>query len=106
MLRVGLFELIAAVRKMLLERKEEPFLNLPSPLIPIETKMEEISAKLKQMGRVRLDELLPGHFTRGEIIVVFLALLELARQQKIIIYQEVHEGNILIYDFLPPATVS
>jgi segregation and condensation protein A len=106
MLRVGLFELIAAVRKMLLERKEEPFVNLPSPLIPIENKMEEILAKLKQMGRILLDELLPGHFTRGEIIVLFLALLELARLQKIIIYQEIHEGNILIYDFLPPATVS
>lgn len=106
MIRVGLFELIAAVRKMLLERKEEPFVHLPSPLIPIENKMEEILAQLKQMGRILLEELLPAHFGRAEIIVVFLALLELARLHKIIMYQEIHEGNILVYDFLPPATVS
>lgn len=106
MIRVGLFELIAAVRKMLLEKKEEPFSHLPSPLIPIENKMEEILTQLKQMGRILLEELLPAHFGRAEIIVVFLALLELARLHKIIIYQEIHEGNILVYDFLPPATVS
>lgn len=106
MIRVGLFELIAAVRKMLLEKKEEAFAHLPSPLIPIENKMEEILAKLKQLGRILWEDLLPGHFTRSEIILVFLSLLELARQQKIIIYQELQGGNLLIYDFLPPATVS
>ncbi|MBI5607026.1 MAG: segregation/condensation protein A, partial [Deltaproteobacteria bacterium] len=100
------FELIAAVRKMLLEKKEEAFAHLPSPLIPIENKMEEILASLKQLGRILLEDLLPGHFTRSEIIVVFLSLLELARLQKIIIYQEIQEGNLLIYDFLPPATIS
>jgi segregation and condensation protein A len=106
MLRVGLFELIAAVRKMLLERKESAFTDLPSPLIPIENKMEEILTKLKQLGKILLEELLPGHITREEIIVAFLALLELARQHKIIIYQEIQGGNILIYDFLAPAMVS
>ncbi|MBI5604029.1 MAG: segregation/condensation protein A [Deltaproteobacteria bacterium] len=106
MIRVGLFELIAAVRKMLLEKKEEAFAHLPSPLIPIENKMEEILDQLKQMGRLLLEELLPAHFGRAEIIVVFLALLELAKLHKIIMYQEIHEGNLLVYDFLPPATVS
>jgi len=106
LIQVGLFELIDAVRKMLLERKEEDFIPLPSPLIPIENKMEEILSKLKQLGRIFLEDLLPGHITRAEIILVFLALLELSRLQKIILYQEIQEGNILIYDFLPPATIS
>jgi segregation and condensation protein A len=106
LIRVGLFELIDAVRKMLLERKDEESVPLPSPLVPIENKMEEILAKLKSMGHMLLEELLPGHFSRGELIVAFLALLELVRLQKIVVYQEIQGGNILIYDFLPPATIS
>jgi segregation and condensation protein A len=106
LIRVGLFELIDAVRKMLLERKEEPFLALPSPLVPIENKMEEILNILKQRGQVLLGDLLLGHSTRADIIVVFLSLLELARLQKIVVYQETREGILHIYDFLPPATIS
>ncbi|MEW6187271.1 MAG: segregation/condensation protein A [Thermodesulfobacteriota bacterium] len=105
-IRVGLFELMDAVRKILLERKEEPFVALPSPLVPIENKMEEILLKLKQMGRILLDELLPAQVSRSALILAFLALLELAKQQKIVIYQEIQGGNILIYDFLPPATIT
>jgi segregation and condensation protein A len=106
LIRVGLFELIDAVRKMLLERKEEPFLTLPSPLVPIEDKMEEILKILKQRGKVLLGDLLPGHSTKADIIVAFLSLLELVRLQKIMVYQEVREGIIHIYDFIPPATIS
>jgi len=106
LIRVGLFELIDAVRKMLLDKKEEESVPLPSFLVPIENKMEEILAKLKKMGCILLEKLLPGHFNRAELIVAFLALLELARLQKIVVYQEIQGGNILIYDFLPPATIT
>ena len=106
LIRVGLFELIDAVRKMLLEKKEDDFVPLPGPLIPIENQMDEILNKIKQMGRILLEDFLPDHFTRAEIIVAFLALLELIRLQKIVVYQEIEGGNILIYDFLPPATIS
>jgi segregation and condensation protein A len=106
LIRVGLFELIDAVRKMLLEKKAEPFLALPSPLIPIEKKMEEVEEILKTRSQVLLSDLLPGHSTRADIIVIFLSLLELARLQKIVVFQEPLEGTIHIYNFLPPDTIS
>ncbi|MCJ7832887.1 MAG: segregation/condensation protein A, partial [Deltaproteobacteria bacterium] len=65
LIRVGLFELIDAVRKMLLDKKEEESVPLPSFLVPIENKMEEILAKLKKMGCILLEKLLPGHFNRA-----------------------------------------
>jgi segregation and condensation protein A len=105
LIRVGLFELIDAVRRLLLEKKED-FVPLPSFLVPIEKKMDEILDRIKQLGRILLEELFPSKITRPELIVVFLALLELARLQKIVLYQEIQGGNILIYDFLPPATIS
>jgi chromatin segregation and condensation protein Rec8/ScpA/Scc1 (kleisin family) len=74
--------------------------------VPIEDKMEEIQTRLKQVGRILLTDLFPGHITKQEIIVAFLALLELARLQKIMIYQEIQEGILHIYDFIPQATIS
>jgi segregation and condensation protein A len=106
MIRVGLFELIDAFRKIILEKKQEEFIFEASPLVPIEDKMEEILARLKQMGRILLSDLFSGHISKQEIIVSFLALLELARLQKIVIYQEIQEGTLHIYDFIPPATIS
>jgi segregation and condensation protein A len=106
LIRVGLFELIDAIRKILLERKQDELIFEGSPLVPIEDKMEEILARLKQKGRLLLTDLFPSHINKQEIIVAFLALLELARLQKIVIYQEIQEGTLLIYDFLPPSTVS
>jgi segregation and condensation protein A len=106
LIRVGLFELIDAVRKMLLESRPEPYLALPSPLIPIEKKMEEVEEILKTRGQLLLEDLVPRHASRADIIVVFLSLLELARLQKIVVFQELREGTIHIYNFLPSDTVS
>jgi segregation and condensation protein A len=106
LIRVGLFELIDAFRKIILERKQDEFIFEASPLVPIEDKMEEIQTRLKQVGRILLTDLFPGHITKQEIIVAFLALLELARLQKIMIYQEIQEGILHIYDFIPQATIS
>jgi segregation and condensation protein A len=106
LIRVGLFELIDAFRKIIQERKDDAYVFQPSPLVPIEDKMEEILTKIKQMGRILLADLFPGHISRQEIIVAFLALLELSRLQKIILYQEIQEGTLHIYDFIPPATIS
>jgi segregation and condensation protein A len=106
LIRVGLFELIDAVRKMLLESRPEPYLALPSPLIPIEKKMEEVEEILKTRGQVLLEDLVPRQATRADIIVIFLSLLELARLQKIVVFQDLREGTIHIYNFLPSDTVS
>jgi segregation and condensation protein A len=106
LIRVGIFELMDAVRRIFLERKEGESVPLPSPLIPIEKKMEEILARLQGRGKLFLEELVPEPFSRSELIVAFLALLELAKQQKIVLYQERPAGDILIYDFLPPAVIS
>jgi segregation and condensation protein A len=105
MIRVGLFELMDAVRRMLLERQEEDRLSLPSPLVPIEMKMEEIMARLWQVGRSLLEELLPPNFPKDEIILAFLALLELARLRKITLYQEGFGGKLWVFGFFPPALI-
>jgi segregation and condensation protein A len=105
LIRVGLFELMDAVRKMLLERRQEDLIQLPSPLIPIEMKMDEIMDRLWQVGQSLLEDLLPPSFPKPEIILIFLALLELARIRKITLYQEGFRGRIWIFGFFPPAVV-
>lgn len=93
LLRVGIFELMDAVRRILLEKKETESVPLPSPLIPIEKKIDEILGRLRERGKLFLTELVPEPFSRSEFIVAFLALLELAKQQKIVLYQEMPGGG-------------
>lgn len=106
LIRVGLFELIDAIRKILQTVEEESFFQAPSPLVPLEIKMDEILARLDPLGQILLEGLLPSPFTRAEIIVVFLALLELVRQHKILIYQQVHGDKVHIFKAEPPAQLS
>jgi len=68
--------------------------------------MDEILARLDLLGRILLEGLLPSPFTRAEIIVVFLALLELVRQHKILIYQQRHGEKVHIFKSEPPAQLS
>jgi chromatin segregation and condensation protein Rec8/ScpA/Scc1 (kleisin family) len=101
-----LFELIDAIRKILQTVEQESFFQAPSPLVPLENKMDEILARLDTLGQILLEALLPSPFTRAEIIVVFLALLELVRQHKILIYQQMYGEKVHIFKADPPAQLS
>ena len=106
LIRVGLFELIDAIRKILQTVEQESFFQAPSPLVPLEQKMDEILARLDPLGQITLEGLLSPPFTRAEIIVVFLALLELVRRHSILIYQQRHGEKVLIFKSEPPAQLS
>jgi len=105
LIRVGLFELMDAVRRILLEREPETLVPLPGPMIPIEAKMEEVLIRLREQGRIILDHMLGSPVSKPEIILIFLALLELARINKITLYQELPGGQIHIVGFFPPALI-
>lgn len=97
LIRVGLFELIDAIRKILAAVEQRPFFQAPGPLEPLEKKMDEILDRLHRAGPVSLEALLPDPCSRAAVIVVFLALLELVRLHRIAVYQQTYEEQILIY---------
>ncbi len=83
----------------LLERLK-PILELPKlsleKTITIKEKIQEIEDILNNASRVGFNELLKMVKHKTEIIITFLAILELTKQRQVIIFQEQNFENILI----------
>ncbi len=80
--------------------KQVPLINYyeikPAEDISIEDQMELILSKIILKKRLGFYELFGGMQNKTEIIITFLALLELVRHQKIVLYQPVYFGQIII----------
>jgi chromatin segregation and condensation protein Rec8/ScpA/Scc1 (kleisin family) len=63
---------------------------------PIELHAADIEDRLRREGRLTLSGLLVGRASRGEMIGVFLALLELIRQKKVLVEQQADLSDITI----------
>jgi segregation and condensation protein A len=63
---------------------------------PIDLHAADIEDRLNREGKLTLRGLIVGRKTRGEMIGVFLALLELIRQKKILVYQGDGESDMEI----------
>jgi segregation and condensation protein A len=61
---------------------------------PIDLHAADIEDRLKREGRLRLSELMVGRQSRSEMIGVFLALLELIREKKILVHQSEALGEV------------
>lgn len=68
---------------------------------PIDLHAVDIEDRLKRDGKLTLRTLIVGRKSRSEMIGVFLALLELIRQKKVIINQPEGDGDLEI-DTAPP----
>jgi segregation and condensation protein A len=63
---------------------------------PIDLHAADIEDRLKREGRVTLRQLIIGRRSRSEMIGVFLALLELIREKKILVRQGDDLGDVEI----------
>ena len=95
---VGLFDLLAAFRGVLARLNEAPTEHIAPIRWSVPDKMEMIIERARSESSVRFSELFSPESARGEVIVTFIALLELIRQQRIIVYQNAafHEITVLV----------
>jgi segregation and condensation protein A len=63
---------------------------------PIDLHAADIEDRLMREGKLSLRGLIVGRKTRGEMIGIFLALLELIRQKKILVFQPDNEVDMEI----------
>ncbi len=77
--RVDLTELIHAFRKVLENLPGDHTIDLSDEKVSVQDKMNELIALLEARGSVAFDELFSGNTAKTEIIVTFLAVLEMAR---------------------------
>lgn len=93
---VSLFDLLTAFKSVFEKAKEKEFHEVEPQTYKIEDEMENILNKLKFNERFSFSEIIANHDVKIKIIVVFLAILELAKLRKIKISQHDTFGEIFI----------
>ena len=97
MLEAGLFDLIAAFKEMLDRRKALFAHEVEAEGKSVEERMEEILALLGQGQSLDFLELFLTQSTKADMIVTFLALLELVRLKSVRVYQRGLFGPIRVF---------
>jgi segregation and condensation protein A len=96
--QVSLFELMDAFQRIIKRVSPEHFLNIMADTISVKSRILEIADILEQKGSVTFEELFEKQAAKGQIIVTFLAVLEMVRTQVIRIMQHVKSGVIRIFN--------
>jgi segregation and condensation protein A len=96
-LEVDLFGLLAAFRLVLDRARERPPMPLPPEQVSIETRIDQLLERLSETDACGFEDLFQDTATRGDMIVTFLALLEMIRLKLIRVFQSGHVGAIRIY---------
>jgi segregation and condensation protein A len=103
-LEVDLFSLLQAFQAVLTRaRNRQASIPLPADVVSVETRMQEMLARLGDGGPCGFEELFEDVSSRQEIIVTFLATLELIRTRLIRVLQARVCGPIRVYLSEPAA---
>jgi segregation and condensation protein A len=96
-LEVSLFELLLCFKKVMAQAGQAGYYEISTPDdTSIEQQTELIMNKLLIHQKLNFEDLFDDKHTKLEMIVTFLALLELIRHQQVIVHQPVPLGHILI----------
>lgn len=94
--KIGLFELIDAFQKILENVAPEDRLEFTADKISVKDRISEIVDTLEVQGSVTFSQLFPANPTKSDVIVTFLAILEMVKISLIRIIQHVHSGIMRI----------
>lgn len=100
---IGLFDLLSAFQDVLSRAPVEPLGHLEAIRWSVPDKMEMIDGLMKVQHHVRFSSFFKPESPRGEVIVTFLALLELIRLHRIMLQQNDAFHEIVILP-APPVT--
>jgi segregation and condensation protein A len=96
-LEVDLFSLMTAFRAVLARAKQRPQVVLPGEQISIETRIAQLLTRLSETEACGFEDLFEDASTRADLIVTFLALLEMIRLKAVRVYQTGAFNEIRIY---------
>ena len=96
-IHVGLVELIDAFRKILDTLPDENHVDFTTDRVSVTDKISEIVDILEQKGSVTFTELFSPNSDKSDIIVTFLAILEMVKLYLVRIVQHIHTGAIRIF---------
>jgi len=97
LVKVGLFELIDAFKRILDNISPEHQVDLSAERISVQERITEIVELLEQKGTLTFDELFIPPFDKGFIVVTFLAILEMVKLNLLRITQHLPSGVIRLF---------
>ena len=91
-------ELVLAIQSLLKKiEKKEPLIPIKINEIDIKDKIQQILIFLRYNKNIHWEKILEGNYEKQNIIVTFLALLELVKNCSIQLYQSMPFGELKIY---------
>jgi len=96
-IKIGLFELIDAFQKILAGLPDEARIEFTTDTISVKERISQIADALEAKGSLTFFELFSEHPTRSEIVITFLAILEMVKLALIRLVQHVNSGIIRIF---------
>jgi segregation and condensation protein A len=95
--QVSIFELLNAVNAILKRfAARDDARDLYEDKFTVSEKIEHLAALIRQRASLRFSELFADATSRSEVVVTFLALLELIRLKQLLVTQATHFGEIEI----------
>jgi segregation and condensation protein A len=104
MLEAGLFDLISAFKELLERRKTLLSHEVADEGKSIDQRMDELMELIREGESVEFIEVFATQQTKGDMIVTFLALLELIRLKRVKVYQRGVFGAIRVFRPVGPET--
>ena len=93
---LSVFELLSALRRVIDRLPKDVFHQVELEKITVREKMTLLLDKLRDQGRVFFEELFNEAKSRMDVVVTFLAMLELVKVRAVRIFQEQATGPIVI----------
>jgi len=100
---VDLFTLLSAFKQVLERARERPPVVLPAEEMPIELRIDQLLERLSETEACGFADLFDDVASRGDMIVTFLAMLEMIRLKLIRVFQSGAGSAIRIYKRARPA---
>ena len=96
-IKIGLFELIDAFQQILSKLSTEERVHITADSVSVKDRISQLVDIFESKGSITFDALFPIYKTKSEIIVTFLAVLEMVRLNLIQIAQHVQTGVIRLF---------
>lgn len=97
MIKVGLFELIDAFQEILKNISPDHRMDFTADRISVKDRISEIVNILEEHGSITFGELFTSRDDKSEVIVTFLAILEMVKLSLLRIVQHVQTGIIRLF---------
>jgi segregation and condensation protein A len=94
---VDLFSLLSAFKLVLERVRERPPMAIPGEQVSVESRIDQLLERLSEAEACGFEDLFVDSATRADLIVTFLAMLEMIRLKLIRVYQAGAGGTIRIY---------